>query len=697
MRSITLLSLFGAALAHPSGLWWGTDICYTSPDNTNNQCSDAQAKGFDLSELGNGDNWSFEGFHFVGLEPKNGCHGSSYGGTCLGGRLSRDDNWKIKISADDAPFSIRNFHLATSRSTDVFIIYEMPDGSSCRHVASSSYKGTDIGNDQCGGAVSVEFTLPEESKFGDCDIEIHSIDFDCSTGTKTPGNPVVETPTVEVPHVHWPSTTLEASTIGYLEPEPTPTWIDTLPPAHWPSTTWEASTIDHFDPEPTPSWTDSVTPVHWPSTTLEASTINHWETPHHHHSDPAPTPSWVDIHTPVHSSVAVDVSTIDHSSWEMTTSTVWTTQEFTITRCAPTVTDCPGHSTVLVTSTYPLSTTVCPSKPAETVAIETSPTVPHVVHTHPAVPTPISATTATAPSPPLVTAPCPNVVPKCLNTWLSIPKCDSNSDVACFCPSSEFTDKVSSCIRAWSGSKTEEDSALAYFAGICAPFVPENPAIVDIASTCISTSSIHAPSTVAVPPVPGSTLIPHAPGTIDSPHVPGTIDVPHAPGTIGVPHVPDTTPVPHVPVPHLPGTVNDPHVTGTVAVPQITGATGTVGVPTAVSWTPCTTISWASHTATVPLVEFSTVTCSSTTSVNLVVVTATSPPQITHPAHKSSSSMTTSCKTSITSLITPIPKPPVSKPTLLHPSESVAFGNVGSKLRLSSFWAFGMVLLALLF
>jgi hypothetical protein len=32
---------------------------------------------------------------------------------------------------------------------------------------SSWYRGTDVANDQCGGAVSVEFTLPEKSKFGD--------------------------------------------------------------------------------------------------------------------------------------------------------------------------------------------------------------------------------------------------------------------------------------------------------------------------------------------------------------------------------------------------------------------------------------------------------------------------------------------------------------------------------------------------
>ncbi|CAG8122819.1 unnamed protein product, partial [Penicillium nalgiovense] len=324
-----------------------------------------------------------------------------------------------------------------------------------------------------------------------------------------------------------------------------------------------------------------------------------------------------------------DPPTTSHSSQRMTTSTVWTTEEITITKCPPTVTSCPGHSTVFVTSTYPLSTTVCPSKPVE---MEPS-TSSRVEHPHPPITSSISTTTATVPSPPAVTAPCPNVVPKCLNTWLSIPKCDSNSDTACFCPSTEFTDKVSGCIRAWSTSKKEEDSALAFFAGICAPFVPENPAIVDIATTCTSSDPVHK----------------------------------------------------------------------TTAVPQITGNTRTfvetVGVATSVPQAPCTTISWASHTATVPLVGFSTVTCTSTTSVDLVVVTTASPPsKAGHHAHASSSKMTTSCKTHTTSLLTPTaPKTTVSKPTASKPTESVIYGNVGSRLPLCNFWAFGIVLLALFF
>ncbi|KAJ5512698.1 hypothetical protein N7463_002250 [Penicillium fimorum] len=591
MKGITLLSLFGAALAHPAGLWWGTDLCFTSPENTDNQCSDAQEDGFDLSELLRGDDWVFEGrsdfggFHFDGLGPKDDCHG--YEGTCLGGTLSSDDDWTIKISSDDAPFSVRNFHLSTSESTDVFISYEMPDGSSCHHVASSSSSGIDVANDQCGGAVSVEFTLPEESQVGECDLEIHSIDFDCSTGTKPPQPPVhwtsPPTPTASLTSVHWTRpVTPGSSTISHYDPPHTHHEHPSSAPSSVP-------TISHYDPPHTHHEHPSSAPSNVP-------TISHYDPPHTHHEHPSSAPS--------------NVPTISDPGSPMTTSTVWTTQEVTITKCAPTVTNCPAHSTVLVTSTYPLSTTVCPSKPAD----------------------PIHITTSTAPSAPVVTAPCPNVVPKCLNTWLSIPKCDSNSDAACFCPSTEFTDKVSSCIRAWSSSKSEESSALAYFAGICAPFVPKNPAIVDIASTYTTTftSSVYAPIATA-----------------------------------------------------------DPKITHT--------SVETVGVPTYAAADPSTTISWVSHTATVPLVEFSTVTCSSTTSVNLVVPTPGGSPAHTGYVHMSSSTLATSCKTPAA----PLGTAPASQPTIpftpIKPTESVIYGNFGSKLPLSSFWAFGLVLLALLF
>lgn len=95
MKAVIIPLLFSAmALAHPQGLvstpvlystgiillthiqWWGTDDCYPSPDNTDNQCSDSQGSGFDWSDLLDSDDWAFEGFNFVGVSPQDNCGAS---------------------------------------------------------------------------------------------------------------------------------------------------------------------------------------------------------------------------------------------------------------------------------------------------------------------------------------------------------------------------------------------------------------------------------------------------------------------------------------------------------------------------------------------------------------------------------------------------------------------------------------------
>ncbi|OQD78489.1 hypothetical protein PENDEC_c001G00299 [Penicillium decumbens] len=506
MKAIAFPLLFSVAtLAHPTGLWWGTDSCYPSPENTDNRCSESQEAGFDWSELANGDNWTFEGFNFVGFSPKDNCMGS--GGKCIAGKLSRDDGYSIKIDAIDAPFSVRNFHLSTSRNTDILVNYHLADGSSCHQVAFSSPQGVDVNNDQCGGAVSVEFALPGESKFGECDLNIHTIDFDCSAGPKSP-------PVAVPSHSLKPSMAL------------------TMPTLH-----------------------------------IHSSSM--METPTSH-----PTP--------------------------MTTSTVWTTRMFTVTKCPPTVTNCPGHSTEVITSIHASSTTVCPS-PTETRAGHPSGSIT----TSPIISTPAK------PSSSIVPAPCPDVVPKCMNTWLSIPKCDSNSDTACFCPSSQFADKVKSCIHAWGTSQQEIQSGLSYFAGICAPYVPQNPSIVD------------KPPTSSVP----------------------THSVP-----ISLP-------------------------TNSMSTPTRSRVTVTV---TPVPETPCTTITWSSHTVTVPQVDFSTITVSSTTSVCLVPGSPTSAPSTSHKTTQTHSSITTSYSTHTSTFsTTAFPKP----------TETIVLSNTGSKTFVSSMWA----------
>ncbi|KFY62998.1 hypothetical protein V496_04270 [Pseudogymnoascus sp. VKM F-4515 (FW-2607)] len=60
------------------------------------------------------------------------------------------------------------------------------------------------------------------------------------------------------------------------------------------------------------------------------------------------------------------VPTTTPVSDEYTTSTVYATNIVTVTKCPQTVTDCPASSTVVVTSVYPVSTTVCPVVPLPT-------------------------------------------------------------------------------------------------------------------------------------------------------------------------------------------------------------------------------------------------------------------------------------------------------------------------------------------
>ncbi|KAJ5910942.1 uncharacterized protein N7473_000245 [Penicillium subrubescens] len=531
MKTVIWVSFFGVgALAHPSGLWWGTDQCFPSPENTDNQCLEPQKSGFDWSDLANGDNWSYEGFNFVGFTPNNAC--GDAGGKCIQAKLSRDDNYAIKVEATQAPFSVSNLHLTTSRDTPVIMNYQMADGSTCRQLAWGSTSGTDVTNEQCGSAVAVEFTLPEDSKFGECDMSIHRMDFDCSPGPKPP---------TEIPP-HSSHTHVESST---------------NPPV--------SSTV----------WT-------YPTTT-----------------PPAPTET-----TPV--------------STDWTTSTVWTTEEITITSCAPTVTNCPSHSTTVVTSTYVASTTVCPPRPTDQTT-EVYPSPPAETETRSASP-PVPETS-------IVPAPCPELVPKCLNTWLSVPKCDSNSDAACFCPSSEFTEKVTTCIHSWGRSEKEVDSSLSYLAGICAPYVPKNPEIIDIVPPSRTTPA-------EVPEAPHNTFTAPGPGI--------------------------TAPSEDVP-------------------PEVTQA------PTARK-TPCTTMTWSSRTVTAPLVEFSTISVGTSSTVALVPGTQTdSHPKTTHrtcsTTTTSTSSFTTSTSSKTTTCITHAHKP----------TATIPLSNGGSRVSFPSMWAFGVV------
>ncbi|KAK2745576.1 hypothetical protein FQN57_003701 [Myotisia sp. PD_48] len=163
----------------------------------------------------------------------------------------------------------------------------------------------------------------------------------------------------------------------------------------------------------------------------------------------------------------------------------------------------PGDSSVVITPTSnALPTSSSPGGPSGTYLPATSSSggasVPassgYRTYTPPATSTQAGST------PPNPSSPCPDVVPKCLNTWLMVPKCESNSDTKCFCPSTEFTNNVIQCIQSWGSDDEEIQAALSYFAAICASHINDNPAII----TAVPTSITLCPVTPTAGPSGGA-------------------------------------------------------------------------------------------------------------------------------------------------------------------------------------------------
>ncbi|KAK1140818.1 hypothetical protein N8T08_009814 [Aspergillus melleus] len=781
--SVTLFSLAAMATAHPRGLWWGTDTCYPSPENSDNDCSEEQRTGFNWGGIGEGDFSHYGGFDFSGFAMKHkfsGAVSGGFGGKCIEGKVGKGSSSGLRFNAGKA-FSVGSLRLATSKKADVHVVYGMPDGSSCKQVASCSPEGTDVRNEQCGGATSVHFQLPEDHEDDECDLGIHTIDFDCTPGTKNPDHSIelpshtatppshqtsahghsssvpvipghstthggaVTSPAPSTPvrmttstvyatseititscaptvtNCPADSTTVVTSTIpvsttvcpvtetegGENGGVPTPTGVSpgggstgpsgpaiTSPAVTGPSPTDDedvTTTLVTYETVTTCPVTETATEGGKTTTsvyeTVSTVTLTSTSTICTKCTASATAPPAVPTSVgPIGSSSAFTPAPSDYTTTVMTYETVTTcpvtetateggktttsvyetvstvTQTSTATYCpkcaestpvappteaiptdvAPvttpagpavttivtyeTVTTCPVTETVTdgdKTSTHvrttvstltttsasvitptgvapvttPVAPVTTPAGPAVTtiVTYETVTTCPVTetvtegdkTTTH--VRTTVSTLTTTSASvvvptgvaptgkPPVVTGsvpetpetpeqpstPCPNVVPKCINTWLTkMPKCGSNSEAGCFCPSAEFTDKVISCVQAWGASDEEVQAALSYFTGICAAYVPQNPGIV----TAI-------PSTI--------TLVPSA----------------------GVPSTTGVSPVTQAPKP-----------TGGVTSPETT-APAAPAPPVPVS---ATTITYSSYTVTVPQVAFSTATSGHQTTVGLI-------------------------------------------------------------------------------
>ncbi|KAF1735422.1 hypothetical protein CRV24_004346 [Beauveria bassiana] len=102
-----------------------------------------------------------------------------------------------------------------------------------------------------------------------------------------------------------------------------------------------------------------------------------------------------------------------------------------------------------------------------------------------------------------------HVVTVTIPMWLDEAKeCKKdNTDAACYCKNSNFTDKVFGCLGAYSGSDQNVADAINFFQGICAEHVGENPNIATGAETIIITATPTAQPTGGVTTITVSTTI----------------------------------------------------------------------------------------------------------------------------------------------------------------------------------------------
>ena len=206
---------------------------------------------------------------------------------------------------------------------------------------------------------------------------------------------------------------------------------------------------------------------------------------------PTTTPATTPVTTPTTSTQSTETTE--------TTATTGTTETSGVTT---TTTPTSSFSTMYTqNSTSPVTTTSMSTVPTSTAPVTTSTTpTTSMASSTPETSAPVTTTPSTVVTPTMTspvstpTGSCPAVVPQCLSTFLFIPKCSSNADTACMCPSGEFVELVMACINSYGGS--EVHIAVAYFQGLCASAIPTVPAYTSCPSFYNSVAGISTPPTL---------------------------------------------------------------------------------------------------------------------------------------------------------------------------------------------------------
>ncbi|KAF2424260.1 hypothetical protein EJ08DRAFT_664076 [Tothia fuscella] len=512
MKTTTSAILFaGVASATISGGWTGAKS-FKTPANNNNQCNDQEKSGYSWGNLQTGSFSSYNGYSFSGFECNNSfgkrdpLTKRTFGGKVIKGQVDASSGPKFSCSADK-DFSIKEYQVSVSKDTDVEFHYKMSDGSDCKHTSSCKSGGTVVQNSQCGGAKEVTFKLPQGSKSG-CDIGIHSIGFDCSP-------PVSSTP-----------------------PKPSSTPVSSAPPSSRPNsspavpTSSSVAVISSSSKPDTPKSSSSTTPVvpEVPSSApvRSSSTPVVPEVPSSAPIRSSSTPVVPDVPSsvPVQSS---STPAFPASSSPASSRNVGPSSSFGIPSSSYAVPSSsfqvPSSSkgVQVPSSSVPAPSSSTPNSPV-TASSSSIPVVPIPSSSAPVVPIPSSSVlipSSSKPSPPAPSAPCPDVLPQCLNTWIGMTDCKDNSDYDCYCKKAEYTKQVIQCVSSYGLDTNEIQKALSYFVGICAAYVPENPGLITdcpssipltgaptpLAASSTPVAPIVSSSGPAVPPVVLTTVI----------------------------------------------------------------------------------------------------------------------------------------------------------------------------------------------
>ncbi|KAF2761042.1 hypothetical protein EJ05DRAFT_250894 [Pseudovirgaria hyperparasitica] len=517
---VTTTVLLGALAAQQAVATWDLHApAFSCPSKIPHTCDDKEKSGFKWdglkvgADVGNYNGYQFPGFKCSSkLGKRDNLGKRTFQDKCITGKVTKDKSAGPKITCPSKEFSIKEFQVSVDHDVDVEFHYGMPDGSICKQHVPCKAGGSTVTNTQCGGAKEVTFQIPQKGKHDSCEIGFHGIDFYCEKPSPPPqcdgSSNDCSTPTPpEQPPV----------------PQPTPTGAVTTPTGELPKPTGELPNPTGELPNPTGELPNPTGELPKPTDELPNPT---GELPKPTGELPNPTG---EIPTPTGQTPTGQVP----SSMGDTSSPADETPIQTGNPPAPYPPAGPSENPPEGPSDTPCKDDTCGSSPpAVSMPPTTNTSSPVFPSAYPpvgsdVVVSPSSISTPSTPSTPLPTADCPSELQRCINTFAKF-KCTDNTDSKCYCKDQGLVKEIIDCVDAWTHDQDLISKALSFFVGICAPYVPKNPAIVTDCPTSITLGPGSGPAPTPAPDAPASDV-----------QYPGAVT--EAPQTPAVPAV--TTPV----------------------------------------------------------------------------------------------------------------------------------------------------------